>query len=61
MQIENGKLFKGLTHKTEQDLKDTKDKFDKPTGVMIVNARKTQRNNECPCGSKKKFKHCHLA
>ncbi len=27
---------------------------------QIVNIRKTQRNEKCPCGSDKKFKHCHL-
>lgn len=27
-------------------------------GVIIVNTRKTRRNEKCPCGSEKKFKKC---
>lgn len=55
------KMYEGITAKTSQKLKDTKDKLDRPTGVMVVNTRKTQRNEPCPCGSEKKFKHCHLS
>jgi uncharacterized protein YecA (UPF0149 family) len=32
----------------------------KSYSTQIVNIRKTQRNEPCPCGSGKKFKKCHL-
>lgn len=30
------------------------------TNMQIINERKTRRNEPCPCGSGKKFKHCCL-
>ncbi len=30
-----------------------------PEKVMPINWQNTGRNEKCPCGSGKKFKHCH--
>lgn len=47
-------------------MKKTEQETIKPKGsqksysTQIVNVRKTQRNEKCPCGSGKKFKKCCL-
>lgn len=33
---------------------------DGPAEPVYPNPRNLGRNNPCPCGSGKKFKHCHL-
>ena len=30
-----------------------------PVGALPVNWERTPRNADCPCGSGRKFKHCH--
>ena len=32
-----------------------------PVDVLPVGWERTQRNADCPCGSGRKFKHCHGA
>jgi preprotein translocase subunit SecA len=32
-----------------------------PTSALPDNWERTSRNSPCPCGSGKKFKHCHGA
>ena len=34
-------------------------KVDEEVKVIDINKRKIGRNDICPCGSKKKYKHCH--
>lgn len=48
-------------------MKKTENKRERPSNMgkthdklPIVNTRKTQRNDKCPCGSGKKFKFCCL-
>jgi len=32
-----------------------------PSGTFVRGERKVGRNEPCPCGSGKKYKHCHGA
>jgi uncharacterized protein YecA (UPF0149 family) len=45
---------------TEQKYKGRLLSLRETNNVPIINIRKTRRNDPCPCGSGKKFKHCCL-
>ncbi|MDA9684250.1 preprotein translocase subunit SecA [Candidatus Pelagibacter bacterium] len=60
-------LFEGLLSKIKSDLIKilfnlnivVSSNEDKPEGKEKVDYKKVGRNDKCPCGSGKKFKHCH--
>ena len=64
-------LFEGLLNKIKNDLikfllnlnivlpNDEKNKKDKENKILTNEDKKVGRNEKCPCGSGKKFKHCH--
>ena len=64
-------LFEGLLFKIKNDLikfllnlnivvsKDEKSESIKEEKIEKAPGKKVGRNDKCPCGSGKKFKHCH--
>ena len=59
LKIDVAKIFSRMVLKPNSDIenKDEKDRQSEQTGASIT--KKIPRNSPCPCGSGKKYKHCH--
>ncbi|MEH6567404.1 MAG: SEC-C metal-binding domain-containing protein, partial [Halopseudomonas sp.] len=44
---------------TDEQGGDTEQQAATPTGPTVRDGEKVGRNDPCPCGSGKKYKHCH--
>ena len=56
---QNEKVLKGLFHIRLLSDKESKENLNQKNEPRRIISKKIGRNSACPCGSGKKYKHCH--